>query len=461
MGVTGGHPRHVAVVGAGLAGIAAALRLSEAGVRVTLLETRKRPGGRATSFDDVRSGERVDNCQHVLMRCCTNYIDLLERLGVGDRVTWHDAQYWVEAGGRVSVIRRHPLPSPAQFSPSFLRAGFLTLRDTNEIAWACLGMLRDDRTRYDDRSFGEYLRSAGQSSRVIDRFWSPVVVSACNLDIDRVSAMVAMHVFQEGFLANARAADIGVPDVPLVDLYARLESILADRGSCLRLGVSVGGITATSVTAGSGETITSDAVICAVPFERVHGLVGEDDRSSDPRFAAIESFTHSPILGVHLTFDRPVMPYPHAVLVERATQWVFRKDGAGTRVHAVVSAADEWMDLSEERITQRVLEDMHACLPGSRGAAVTSVRAVKERRATFAPVPGLSSRRPGPTGPSGIILAGDYTDTGWPATMEGATRSGYMAASSVIGDDPRSGLVPALEIARIPSMLGLRAGPVV
>lgn len=461
--VSGRRPSSVLVAGGGIAGIAAALRLAEHGVRVTLIETRKKLGGRATSFTDSRSGLVLDNCQHVMLGCCTNFADLLARLGAADLIRWHREQYWVEEGGRISTIRPCALPAPLHFSLSMLRAPFLTLAEWGAIGRACLAMLAADRGEHRDRTFGEYLRGLGQSERIIRRFWAPVIVSACNAEVDRVAASTALHVFQEGFLANVRAAEIGVPAVPLVKLYDRAEEVIRAAGGRIELGESVTHLDGGSVTTADGGRFTADRVICALPVERVGRVVDAKIRACDPRFAHLDRFTHNPILGVHLLFDRPVLPLPHAVLVDRPTHWLFRKDEAGCSIHAVISAANDWVELPEDQVVQRVVADVRACFPEARigesgGAQLLSSRAVKEKRATFAPVPGLDRFRPGPLPESGdpraVILAGDYTATGWPATMEGATRSGYAAAEAALGFRPGTLSVPSLRPAVIPRVVG-------
>jgi len=464
-------PRSVLVVGGGLAGMSCAIRLAEHGVRVTLLETRKKLGGRATSFTDVRTGLMIDNCQHVVLGCCPNYLDLLGRLGSASKITWHRTQYWIEAGGRVSRVTRSGLPAPGHYAPSFARAAFLSASEKLAIGRGLRAILGVDRRALEGVTFEDWLFSVGQPARAIRRFWEPVVVSACNLSCNRVSAASALHVFQEGFLATASGADMGVPSVPLVDLYSSAASKIESAGG--RLGASVGEVGARSVVLRSGERLSADRVVLAVPFERAGGLVEQGEREVDRRFDALEGIGHSPILGVHLLFDRPVLPYPHAVLVERGTQWVFRKDGpgagegvcgdgglrAGRMLHAVISGADDWMDLSEGQVVDRVLGDLRACLPAWMGGArLLSARAVKEKRATFAAEPGFEKRRPGVMGVrglGGILLAGDYTTTGWPATMEGAVRSGYAAAGAAMTGDPAGWLIGAERPARLVRMLGL------
>ncbi len=434
----------VIVVGGGVAGLSCAIRLAAEGVAVTLLETRKKLGGRATSFDDARTGDRLDNCQHVAMGCCVNYLDLCARMGVTDKLRWTTEINWLEEGGRRSVWKPAAfLPAPAHFAPSFLASRFLTVGEKGALA---LGMREIARTNLDewrDQTFGEWLCAHEQPGSVIDKVWSPIVVSACNLDVNRVCAATALYVFQGGFLGNRVASEIGVSAAPLVELYDPAISAIEGAGGVIRLGASAVRMDETSVTLASGETLHADRTVCALPFERVGRVVDAAVRQRDERFSAVAKLEHSSILGVHLWFDRAVMgELPHAVLVGRGTQWLFRKsdvdESSGARtehVHAVVSAADEWMSFSEEVIGKRVLADVRACLPAAREAELVRVRAVKEKLATFAPTPEAERARPETTGTSRIILAGDYVQTGWPATMEGAARSGYLAAAAVLERD--------------------------
>ncbi|MCE2651994.1 MAG: hydroxysqualene dehydroxylase HpnE [Planctomycetaceae bacterium] len=393
------RPTEVLIVGGGIAGIACALRLAEAGVATTILETRKKLGGRATSFVDIRSGAVLDNCQHVALGCCTNYLDLLRRLGVDDKLTWHRTQYWVERGGRISELRPDAfgdrLPAPVHFGPSFIGAHFLTSEEIARAAFAMGKILLTDRTRWRDATFDRFLFSAGQTDRLIRRFWEPVIVSACNLPCNRVAASSALHVFQEGFLAHKRAAEIGISRVPLLELYDAAEGVLTAAGGSIRLGASVDRIQPGKVTLSSGEELTAPHVVSTVPPERIASTVAPEVIAADPRLntGAADRLAHSPILGVHLTFQRPVLHIPHAVLVEGATQWLFRKDEHGRAIHAVISAADAWMDLSEQQIADRVMADLRAYFPAAN-PELLSIRAVKEKRATFAPTPEVEALRP-------------------------------------------------------------------
>ncbi len=448
----GALPRHVAVIGGGIAGLACALRLAEAGIGVTVIETRRKLGGRATSFVDPRTGEVLDNCQHVLMGCCTNLLDFYARLGVADAIEWHRTVRWACPPGPPCPMRAGWLPAPAHFAWDFLALRTLDWRSKRAVAramWRMLRMGASGRALWEARAFAEFLRQTRQTPEAVARFWSPVVVSACNLDVDAVSAAAAMQVFQEGFLASARAADMGVSRVPLVELYDPAEEALRRGGGRIALGVSAraigfDGTRATGVVTDEG-VVDADAVVSAVPPDRLARLASTTLRQADSRLAHLEEIGTSPILGVHLRFSRRVMDLPHLVLTGRATQWIFSKgvapDGA-QHLHAVVSGADEWMELPEYAIAARVLADIRWALPSAHGVEPTSVRSVKEKRATFAVRPGVERLRP-PAAATGLdrrggvrnlYLAGDWVRTGWPATMEGAVRSGYAAAGAVLGE---------------------------
>ena len=448
--------RPVIIVGGGIAGIACALYLAERAVPVLLLETRTKLGGRATSFKDVRSGETIDNCQHVTMGCCTTYRDLCRRLGVADRIAWHRRINWVEAGGRLSVMEPGSLPAPSHFSWSFAKVRFLDACEKIALAAGLVNLLRQDRSLSTEITFAEWLKRNDQPASIVRKFWEPVIISACNLAPERVCAATAMHVFQEGFLAHRDAAMMGVSAVPLVDLYDAAQPEIERAGGKVMLSTGVERIEPRRVLTTSGEWLDASQVVCAVPPERAHRIVDERTQAIDPRFAMMRSITHSPILGVHLIFDRPVMTLPHAVLVERPTQWLFRKDdasGGGCKLHAVISGADEWLALDEAEVTRRVLADIRACFPATASAALLASRPVKEKLATFAPTPEVEACRPQTVGPGGIVLAGDYVQTGWPATMEGAARSGAMAAAAVLGEPIDALLSPPLPAAPLARLL--------
>ncbi len=468
--------RQIVVVGGGVAGIAAAVRLAEAGERVTLVETRKRLGGRATSFSDPRSGRLLDNCQHVVMGCCTNILDLYQRLGVLDRIEWHPKTYWANPPFEPDELAPSRLPAPGHFTLAFLRMRLLSFAEKRAIAramWALIRMGLAGRIRWRGRPFAEFLASVGQPPAVVERFWESIVVSACNLPVARCDAWYAIKVFQEGFLGSGWAAAMGLSTVPLVDLYDRAESILAERGGRVELGTSVKAIAydgsrVTGVVTEHGFE-SAAAVVSAVPADRLAKLSSEALRQADRRVRGLDAIRPSPILGVHLFFDAPIMTTPHLVLPGRGTQWLFSKgvesverdDGSVAElhhVHAVISGADAWVDLDEATIVERVVADIAWALPGARGLQPVEARVVREKRATFAVEPGVDAHRATTVadargGVANLYLAGDWTDNGWPATMEGACRSGYAAASAITGRDC---VVEDLPIGFMARVLGLR-----
>lgn len=455
------------IVGGGVAGIAAAVRVAKAGEQPILIETRRKLGGRATSFVDPRSGRTLDNCQHVLMGCCTNLIDLYERLGVLDRIEWHKATYWANPPREPDVFTPGRLPAPAHFTGAFLGMRILGREDKRGVAramWRLIRMGLRGRLRWQGRAFVEFLRETRQTSAAIERFWDPVVVSACNVASDRCDATYAMQVFQEGFLASAWSPTMGVSTVPLIDLYDAAEAIVAKAGGEVRLGesamaINFDGDRVTGVTTDEGF-VEGAAVIAAVPADRLDKLCSDTLKQADVRLRRLDAIKPSPILGVHLFFDAQVMDTPHLVLPGRATQWLFDKgrDESGLwHVHAVISGADAWMELDEREIARRVALDVQWALPRAKGLEPREVRSVKEKRATFAVEPGVDEFRPTAMadargGVRNLFLAGDWTRTGWPATMEGAARSGYAAAAACVGGP---GLVPDVPVAPLARWLGL------
>lgn len=458
----------VVVIGGGIAGIAAALRLAESGRRPVVIETRRKLGGRATSFVDPRTGEMLDNCQHVAMGCCTNLLDLYRRLGVLERMQWHPTTFWANPPHEPDRMEPGWLPAPGQFTGAFLRMRFIGLADKIGIAramWSLLRMGLAGRERWRGRVFGDFLRETGQTANAVERFWEPVVVSACNIPSDRVDAPFAMQVFQEGFLGHRWASAMGLSAVPLLELYDPAEALLAKVGGQLRLGVSAQSIAfdgrrVTGVVTDEGF-VEGAAVVSAVPFDRLSKLCSDTLKSADRRLQRLDEIGVSPIVGVHLRYPTRVLETPHLVLPARATQWLFDKgvDARGRQhVHAVISGAEAWMDLPEAEIARRVHADVQWACPRAAGLEPEEVRSVKERRATFAAVPGFAALRPGPRpdprgGVDNLFLAGDWCDTGWPATMEGAVRSGYAAAAAITGV---GGVEPDLPIETFARLVGLR-----
>ncbi|MCH2134427.1 MAG: hydroxysqualene dehydroxylase HpnE [Phycisphaerales bacterium] len=455
------------IIGGGLAGIAAALRLAEAGWCPIVLETRKKLGGRATSFPDQRSGQALDNCQHVLMGCFTALLDLYDRLGVTDQIEWHERLYWYREDGGVDLLKPGRLPAPLHTAGSFRRMKLLTRAEKAGIRRAMWKMLRGGRGlrgTWRTRTFGAFLDEMRQSSEAIRLFWDTIIISACNLPSHQVAAEHGMQVFQEAFLGSRWAGTMGLSTVPLAALYDPAEALIRESGGELRLGCSVREICLEqnrAVGVMTGDSMErGQAVITTVPPDRLGKLLPEDVRRNDRRLSALSRFSFSPILGVHLHWPTQVMTLPHLVLSGRPVHWIFNKgvDEHGRQhLHCVISAADEWMPLDEQQILARVLDELKGPLPETVGLEPVSVRAVKEKHATFAATPEIEPDRP-PAAPGAVgvhggdieslYLAGDWSATGWPATMEGAVRSGYAAAAAASGTPSGIEDIPAARVAR-------------
>jgi squalene-associated FAD-dependent desaturase len=404
--------------------LAAAAALGGAGFEVHVFEARPFLGGRATSYpvpgSPDESAETIDNCQHVLLRCCVNLLDFYGRLGVRGHIRFHREFYFIEPGGRVSVLRRGALPAPFHFTGSFAGLSFLDKWDKLAIARGLLALRRERarRTDLDRITMLEWLHEKRQTPRAIERFWRQVLVSAVNEDLDRMAARHGFQVFWLGFLARSDSYEMGVPAVPLAELYSagaweRLGQVhIHLRSPVERIGPE--GFTI------DGRLETADHYICALPFERLEAA----GLPAPP-------LEHSPITGVHLWFDREITALPHATLLDRTMQWMFNKNG-GRYLQLVVSASRQLTGCSRSEIIDLAVADLAAFFPKAGEARLLKAHVVKEQRATFSAAHKTESLRPEcATGVPNLFLAGDWTRTGWPATMEGAVRGGYLAAEAV------------------------------
>ncbi|MBF6330754.1 hydroxysqualene dehydroxylase HpnE [Nocardia transvalensis] len=437
----------VVVVGGGLAGITAALGGAAAGYRVELFEARPRLGGLTYSF--ARGGLWVDNGQHVFLRCCTRYRALLARLGVDGSVALQSRlDIPVHGPDTQARLRRLPLPAPLHLGWALLRYPWLSAGARARFVRAALALRAVDVAdpRSDEIGFGEWLRAHGQDRAAIESLWELVGIATLNARADDVSLALAATVFQIGLLTRSDAADIGWSRVPLQQLHGdAAEKALAAAGvrvttrakaTALRRGAS-----GWTVSFGDGE-IGADAVILAVPHDAATALLpaGAVDLPSD--WAA--ALGHSPIVNVHVVYDRPVMTEPFRAGIGTAAQWVFdRTEASGLRsssrsqyLAVSVSAADEFIDVPTAELRQRFLPALHRLIPATRTAEVLDFFVTRERQATFRPAPGTARLRPpARTSIPGLHLAGAWTDTGWPATMEGAVRSGETAVAQLISTD--------------------------
>jgi zeta-carotene desaturase len=442
-----------AIVGGGLAGLAAACALSAGGFRVTLFERRPYLGGRASSYQHPGTGEVVDNCQHVLFELCTNLIDFYRKIGIAEKIRWFDSMTFIEPGGRQSILKPSALPAPFHLTPAFLAFPFLNPRDKIALVRALtpllLGQPKDDGT-----SFHDWLRRHHQTPAAIERFWKPILVSALSEDLERISVPYAAQVVRES-MKSREARLMGVPTVPLTDLYnAAADFIVAHRGE-VRLRNPIESFQPTECgvrlkVQGSEEDF--EYVVLAVPFDSLAKLLPDSTESAELR-EKVSCFETSPITGVHFWFDREITDLPHAVLLERTIQWMFHKslllssrvlqdhsfrnDAADLEprydyLELVISSSKALINKSRQEVIDLALAELREFFPAASEANLVKATVIKEVNATFSPTPGIDTYRPpAPTRWPRIFLAGDWTATGWPATMEGAVRSGYLAAEAI------------------------------
>jgi zeta-carotene desaturase len=439
-------PRDVVVVGAGAAGLAAAVALARNGAHVTLLERRPFFGGRAYSYQHPALGETIDS-QHVIVGCCTNFLDLIAQAGAADSIRWYDKLCFLEpsASGnpRQSWIKPSGLPAPAHNALSFLRAPMLTLRDKAGIAAGLAHFLRGGPAT-DEESFATWLERTRQTDRAIRHFWEPVVVGALNDVFERCSTKYAGKVFHESFLRSPEAGRLGIPAAPLSEFFQPVVELAQSLGVDVRANAGVEAIARTKDGRWKIKTrnceIESNAVILATGFRQTQELI--QALAVPATQISFDKFVAAPITTIHLWYDREVTDLDHAVLLDTRIQWIFVKSrirrwepSRGSYLELVISASWPEIDMRREQIIASALPELGLFFPRVCEANLLKTAVLKEARATFSVTPGLDPYRPPQrTGYPGLYLAGDWTATEWPSTMEGAVRSGRMAAGEVLGE---------------------------
>jgi squalene-associated FAD-dependent desaturase len=450
----------IAIVGGGLAGLAAAASLAETGVPVIVYEARRKVGGRAASFEDPVGGGLVDACQHVAMGCCTNFLDLCRRTGLladlrRDRTLW----FIGPDGERSACTPARWLPAPLHLLPLLTGMRHLDWSAKAALARGMLRLARPGSAASGPPTASEWLRAVGQPEAVIRLFWQPLLESALGESIALVSVTAARKVVVDGLLAHPHAADLMVPLRPLGELFGeRLAGWLRARGVELRTGSAVTAIERSAdrvvaVQTGDRRDLCGSLIV-ALPWRAASRLLSDVVPPGDDRLAG------SPITAVHLWFDRDVIDLPHAVLVGRVSQWVFRPDSEPGRqagyCQVVISGSRGLFAGDREALLAAVTAELRATFPAARDAKLLEARVVTDPTAVLSVRPGVEAvRPPAKTRVANLFLAGDWTATGWPSTMEGAVRSGRAAAAALgsaagiavpgpVADLPRGGLVRIL-----------------
>jgi squalene-associated FAD-dependent desaturase len=415
---------HVVVVGAGLAGLSAALELKRSGHSVELVERSRLLGGKATSF--TLDGVEVDNGQHVVLACCTEFIDFVRAVeGDGTLLKMQDRfEATLLARGRGPAgLKALPLPAPFHLAPALLRYRYLRPIERVLVARALLAAGREQQGAGAAESFAAWLDRHGQSQGSRRAFWDPFFVPALNAPLNEVSAESALFVIRTAFLADAGAACFGFARVPL----ARIAESAAAKIDAVHRRTAVVGLDSTGTTIegvllDDGRRLSCDSVLIAVPPDRLQRILGDPSAFG---IRGLDTIRSAPIVDVHLWYDGAPLGFGFAAVLDSPVQWVFEK-GPGY-LCCSMSAADEYISRPGSELVDLCHREMTAVFPELRGAKLVRGAATRDRDATFIPAPGL--KRPSQeTAHPQVVIAGAWTDTGWPATMESAVRSGRRAA---------------------------------
>jgi zeta-carotene desaturase len=437
--------------------LAAAAALSGAGKSVVVLERKPYVGGRACSYEHPALGEIVDS-QHVLLGCCTNLIELCEQAGSAEKIRWYDKQTFLEPNGRSSTIVESALPAPFHFAPSFAAMSTLGWKDKLGLARGLMEFFRGYPAE-DSESVEQWLKRTRQTERSIRHFWNPILMATLNDRISHCSTRYAGMVFHELFIKSSTGGRLGIPTAPLSEFYADVARLIEARGGTVQLRASVEAIAQEAdgrwrVNV-ADEVYSAESIVLALPFEQTQRLLPAVRLNE--RFAAsaadvrdrLESMmarqVHSPFTSVLLWFDREITDLDHAWLLDTTIEWFFHKSRIrryaperGSYVEVVIAGSRAQLAMTREEILSSALRELAMFFPEVKRAKLVKSGVLKEARATFSVVPALDKFRPGQaTGWPGFFLAGDWTATEWPSTMEGAVRSGHLAAGAAVGDSRR------------------------
>ncbi|MDX2167525.1 MAG: hydroxysqualene dehydroxylase HpnE [Deltaproteobacteria bacterium] len=436
----------VVVIGGGFAGLAAGVALAARGLAPLVLEARPHLGGRARSFLDAESGERVDNGQHAMMGCYAHTLAFLERIGASAKLVRQRnlrvAMAHREHGD--GVIAGAPLPSPLHMAAGVLGYRLLSRRERLDALRAGLHILRRYRRRdpgLAHTTVAALLAALGQSDNAQACFWNPVAVATLNETPARAAALPFAAVLARAFFGKRRDAQFVLPASDLTELYTDdAQRFIEARGGQVRTRAAVAELDVrdervSALRMRDGSRLAVAACIVALPPRALAVLLPESLRATEP-LGRLDDFATSPIVSVHLWLDRAVLAHPFLGCIGTHTQWFFNRSAlvsatadGGQRLSAVISAGHEIVEWPSETIAATVIEDLRTLLPAARGATVTRSVVVKEKQATISTTPEAERRRPpAETAVANLWLAGDWTATGLPPTIESAVLSGHRAA---------------------------------
>ena len=414
--------------------MSAATALTDAGARVVLIEQRRLLGGRAGSFPSPSFSRRMlDNSQHVLLGCCDELQAFYARLGVANLIQFQDELVFADTKGRRGVMKASCLPAPLHLLPSMMGFGVIPFGHRIEIMQAMLRMQaigRDGRNQFADVSFERVLLDMGQSAGVIAGFWDVICVSALNEPCATAAGHYGLQVFQEAFLGSRGGYRLGFARVPLSMLYQQLPAEALLNTSVKSLIVEGGRVRGVRL---AERELRAGRIILAVSPWSATGLLTAELLDADPKLTGLQHLQYRPIIGAHLLFDRPILDVSNLALMGTRLHWAFADTDDPTLIHGVASAADALCPLPQQAIADLFVDELRQTCPAARAATLRQFVIVKETRATFRPLPGVDAFRPSQqTLIPGLTLAGDYTQTTWPSTMEGAVRSGRLAAQAAL-----------------------------
>ncbi len=443
--------RDVIILGGGLAGVAAAMRCLRHGVKPTLVERRPYLGGRAFSFLDRSSGEEIDNGQHVILGACDQFLELVVELGTSDQIDLEPTlDVSVSNEGRTSRLRASKIFGNVA---ALLRYRHLSLSERFAVARVMAGLKLSKPKHQEEKhtksiSFAEWLSSRGQSDAAIARFWSLFILPVFNCKIEEVAAYDAIEFTRTYLIGRAADAAIGYPKRGLSSLIGTpAEKSLRSRGVELVTNVRTETLTVRAddhfdIKLSNGETLRSNTVIACLAPNTLRAILPKNDRRLTGTRESLMAIEYSPIVAVHLWYEQPVMTERVTAFIDLGLQWVFndtalRRSSTDDRQHIVVSLSggDEWATMTKSEVLRKIQRSMKIAFPRVGETRLVKSSIAKTLEATIKVKPNSHAHRlDAQTSVPGLFLAGDWTNTGLPATMEGAVQSGNIAAELAIAN---------------------------